>query len=147
MRLIAPDWDQHAGTAEQVRELLSQSGFLMAHRVLRSFLDTQLVVAERLARRDASKPVESGALLDECEAVGRQMLLQGRLHGPESLSRELFGSALKLAENHGLLQLGGQELTSRREQSASYVRDLVARVRTAEFLDASLRAEVTGVAR
>ena len=59
----------------------------------------------------------------------------------------LFGSALKLAENHGLLQLGGQELTSRREQSASYVRDLVARVRTAEFLDASLRAEVTGVAR
>jgi glycerol-3-phosphate O-acyltransferase len=75
------------------------------------------------------------------------MLLQGRLHGPESLSRELFGSALKLAENHGLLQPGGQELTSRREQSASYVRDLVARVRTAELLDASLRAEVTGVAR
>jgi glycerol-3-phosphate O-acyltransferase len=147
MRLIAPDWDQHAGTAEQVRELLSQSGFLMAHRVLRSFLDAQLVVAERLARRDAGNPVESGALLDECEAVGRQMLLQGRLHGPESLSRELFGSALKLAENHGLLQPGGQELTSRREQSASYVRDLVARVRTAELLDASLRAEVTGVAR
>jgi glycerol-3-phosphate O-acyltransferase len=147
MRLIASDWDQHAGTAEQVRELLSQSGFLMAHRVLRSFLDAQLVVAERLARRDASNPVESGALLDECEAVGRQMLLQGRLHGPESLSRELFGSALKLAENHGLLQPGGQELTSRRAQSASYVRDLVARVRTAELLDASLRAEVTGVAR
>ncbi len=147
MRLIAPDWDTRAGTAEQVRELLSQSGFLMAHRVLRSFLDAQLVVAERLARRDASNPVESDALLDECEAVGRQMLLQGRLHGPESLSRELFASALKLAENHGLLQPGGQELTSRREQSASYVRDLVARVRTAEFLDASLRAEVTGVAR
>jgi hypothetical protein len=54
---------------------------------------------------------------------------------------------LKLAANHGLLQPGGQELASRREQSASYVRDLVARVRTAEFLDASLRAEVTGVPR
>ena len=27
------------------------------------------------------------------------MLLQGRLHGPESLSRELFSSALKLAAN------------------------------------------------
>jgi glycerol-3-phosphate O-acyltransferase len=147
MRLIAPDWDTRAGTAGQVRELLSQSGFMMAHRVLRSFLDAQLVVAERLAGHDASNPVESDALLDECEAVGRQMLLQGRLHGPESLSRELFGSALKLAGNHGLLQPGGQELASRREQSASYVRDLVARVRTAEFLDASLRAEVTGVAR
>jgi glycerol-3-phosphate O-acyltransferase len=147
MRLIAPDWDTRAGTAEQVRELLSQSGFLMAHRVLRSFLDAQLVVAERLAARDAGNPVESQALLAECEAVGRQMLLQRRLHGPESLSRELFGSALKLAENQGLLQPGGQELAARREQSASYLRDLVARVRTAEFLDASLRAEVTGVAR
>ncbi len=146
MRLISPDWDQHIGTAQEVRELLTRSGFMMAHRVLRSFLDAQLVVAERLAARDASMPVESDSLLDECEAVGKQMLLQGRLHGPESLSRELFGSALKLAENHHLLEPGGEEL-ARREQSASYVRDLVARVRTAESLDAKLRAEVTGVAR
>jgi glycerol-3-phosphate O-acyltransferase len=75
------------------------------------------------------------------------MLLQGRLHGPESLSRELFSSALRLAANHGLLQPGGHDLAARREQSASYVRDLVARVRIAESLDASLRAEVTGVTR
>ena len=147
MCLIAPDWDQHAGSAQQVRELLTQSRFLMAHRVLRSFLDAQLVVAERLASRDASNSVEPDGLLDECEAVGRQMLLQGRLHGPESLSRELFSTALKLAENHDLLQPGSEDLTARREQSASYVRDLVARVRTAESLDSSLRAEVTGVAR
>jgi glycerol-3-phosphate O-acyltransferase len=146
MRLIAPDWDQHIKTAGQVRELLTQSGFLMAHRVLRSFLDAQLVVAERLAARDASAPVETDGLLDECEAVGQQMLLQGRLHGPESLSRELFISALKLAENHDIVQPGGADLAARRQVSASYVRDLVARVRTAESLDASLRAEVTGAA-
>jgi glycerol-3-phosphate O-acyltransferase len=147
MRLIAPDWDQHIGTGQQVRELLTRSGFLMAHRVLRSFLDAQLVVAERLAARDTSIPVESDNFLDECEAVGRQMLLQGRLHGPESLSRELLHTALKLAENRDLLQPAGQDLKARREQSAAYVRDLVAHVRTAESLDASLRAEVTGVAR
>ena len=147
MHLIAPDWDARAGTAEQVRGLLSQSGFLMAHRVLRSFLDAQLVVAERLAGRGAATVAESDGLLDECEAVGKQMLLQGRLHGPESLSRELFSSALRLAANHGLLLPGGRDLAARREQSASYVRDLVARVRIAESLDASLRAEVTGVTR
>jgi glycerol-3-phosphate O-acyltransferase len=147
MRLIAPDWDQHIGTAGQVRELLIQSGFLMAHRVLRSFLDAQLVVAERLAARDALDPVEPEPLLDECEAVGQQMLLQGRLHGPESLSRELLRAALKLAENHHLLQPGSEDLTARREQSAAYVRDLLARVRTAESLDTARRAEVTGVAR
>jgi glycerol-3-phosphate O-acyltransferase len=147
MCLIAPDWDAHAGSVEQVRELLTKSGFLMAHRVLRSFVDAQLVVAERLVARDGRNPVEPDGLLDECEAVGRQMLLQGRLHGPESLSRELFSTAVKLAENHDLLRPGSEDLTARREQSASYVRDLVARIRTAESLDASLRAEVTGVAR
>ena len=76
-----------------------------------------------------------------------ETLLQGRPHGPESLSRELFGSGLKLAGNHGLLQPGGQDLASRRAQSASYVRDLVARIRTAEFLDGSLRAKAIGVGR
>ncbi len=70
LRLIAPDWDQHIGTAGQVRELLSRSGFLMAHRVLRSFLDAQLVVAERLAARDARDQVEPEAFLDECRGVG-----------------------------------------------------------------------------
>ncbi len=150
LRLIAPDWEQHIGTAGQVRELLSRSGFLMAHRVLRSFLDAQLVVAERLAARDARDQVEPEAFLDECEAVGRQMLLQGRLHGSESLSRELLRAALKLAANRDLLPpaaegAGARELTARREQSASYVRDLLARVRIAESLDAAHRAEVTGV--
>ena len=122
----------------------------MAHRVLRSFLDAQLVVAERLAARDAHDQVEPEAFLDECEAVGRQMLLQGRLHGSESLSRELLRAALKLAVNRDLLPpaaegAGARELTARREQSASYVRDVLARVRIAESLDAAHRAEVTGV--
>ena len=40
------------------------------------------------------------------------MLLQGRLHGPESLSRELFASALKLAANLDLVGPGGEELAA-----------------------------------
>ena len=40
------------------------------------------------------------------------MLLQGRLHGPESLSRELFSSALKLAANQDLIGPGGEELAA-----------------------------------
>ena len=38
------------------------------------------------------------------------MLLQGRLHGPESLSRELFAGALQLAENLDLTGPGGEDL-------------------------------------
>ena len=37
--------------------------------------------------RDPRTPVAEPEFLAECGGVGRQMLLQGRLHGPESLSR------------------------------------------------------------
>ena len=78
-------WDTPDGPA-----VLAGAAFLIAHRVLRSFVDAQLVVALRLAARNPRTPVVEKEFLDECAAVGQQMLLQGRLHGPESLSRELF---------------------------------------------------------
>ena len=179
MDLLDPDWEETAPSLEAVRNVLAGSHVLMAHRVLRSFLDAQLVVAERLALRgdvplDRKDPAARDAFVAECEKVGRQMLLQGRLHGPESLSRELFVSALDLMANLGLLvDVAGadtdaptdtatptdaatstdtdhgdaphESLASRREASAAYARDLVRRVRAIEFLDASIRAEVTGV--
>ena len=65
----------------------------------------------RAARRAPPGPAGRGTgFLDECGGVGQQMLLQGRLHGPESLSRELFASALKLAANQDLIGPGGEEL-------------------------------------
>lgn len=159
MDLLDPGWEELPPTSESVRRALAGPRVLMAHRVLRSFLDAQLVVAERLALRGEEEIArkDSGtvdAFVDECEKVGRQMLLQGRLHGPESLSRELFVGALDLMANLGLLtddargddgDVPHHTLTSRREASAAYARDLVRRVRTIESLDASNRAEVTGV--
>ena len=119
----------------------------MAHRVLRSFLDAQLVVAERLSRaRPGGELAEEKEFLDECGGVGRQMLLQGRLHGPESLSRELFSGALKLAENLDLT--GSRRRRSwprRRQEFAARLRDLVARVITIDEIDAASRREVVGV--
>lgn len=183
MDLLDPEWEGRTPTGESVLGVLTETRVLVAHRVLRSFLDAQLVVAERLALR-GNDPLDRKAdpdtvdgFIDECEKVGRQMLLQGRLHGPESLSRELFISALDLMANLGLLvpdsadsgaaarraedvsagEAGGDaiagddndsppsDLASRREASAAYARDLVRRVRRIEAMDATIRAEVTGV--
>jgi glycerol-3-phosphate O-acyltransferase len=124
---------------------LAGADFLIAHRVLRSFLDAQLVVALRLAARDPRHPVVEKEFLDECGGVGQQMLLQGRLHGPESLSRELFTSALKLAANRDLVDPGRDELRGRREGFAAQLRDTVARVARIEEIDAAQRREVVGV--
>jgi glycerol-3-phosphate O-acyltransferase len=130
-------------------EALRGSGVLMAHRVLRSFLDAQLVVADRLAHLDPSAPVDKTALLDDCDRVGQQMLLQRRLHSPESVSRELFASALDLKDNFGLLAPRDTEtpadLERRRTHHLEFVTSLIERAQVIESLDAANRAEVTGV--
>jgi glycerol-3-phosphate O-acyltransferase len=143
LELLAP------GATEPLQALRG-SGVLMAHRVLRSFLDAQLVVADRLAHLDPAEPVDKAALLEDCDRVGQQMLLQRRLHSPESVSRELFASALDLKDNFGLLTLrDGEEpadLQRRRTHHLDFVSSLIERAQVIESLDAANRAEVTGVA-
>ncbi|MGE0300933.1 hypothetical protein, partial [Pseudonocardia sp.] len=81
--------------------------------------------------------------LDAASGLGQQLLLQGRLHGPESLSRELFASALRLADNQGMLD--GPDLAARRVRFAERVEDVVARVTTIDEIDAATRQEAAGV--
>jgi glycerol-3-phosphate O-acyltransferase len=73
------------------------------------------------------------------------MLLQGRLHGPESLSRELFASALKLAANQDLLGPGGDDLAQRRRAFAERLHEEVARLILIDEIDAAGRREAIGV--
>jgi glycerol-3-phosphate O-acyltransferase len=138
---LDPSWE----TVADGRAVLERSDLLVANRVLRSFLDTQLVVAERLAARPSHHPVAEKEFLDECRGVGQQMLLQGQLHGPESLSRELFSSALKLAANLDLLGPGGDDLAQRRRAFAGRLHEDVARLILIDEIDAAGRREAIGV--
>ncbi|WP_067722966.1 glycerol-3-phosphate 1-O-acyltransferase [Nocardia yamanashiensis] len=146
MLRVDPEWHRRtaAGTVgTEILAKLAESGFIMAHRVLRSFIDAQLVVAERLAASDPAAPVDKKALVAEALSVGKQMLLQQRLHSPESVSSELFGSALKLADNHGLLEHGDDpaELAERRARFAAELRAIGARISRAATLDPSNRLD------
>ncbi|MHC1563305.1 glycerol-3-phosphate 1-O-acyltransferase [Actinomycetospora sp. C-140] len=151
LTLIDPDWRSDDGDVARTRKMLRQSRFLCAHRVLRSFVDAQWVVAERLAEHDPDTPVDEDALLERCGAVGQQLLLQGKLHGPESLSRELFASAVRLASNRGLLapntapRAGEADLATRRRAFAAEVRGVVERVVAIDETDATNRQESAGV--
>ncbi len=143
MLLADPSW--HDRTADgtvgaDILAVFTESGFIMAHRVLRSFFDAQLVVAERLAAR-VPGPLDRKQFIDECLAVGHQMLLQKRLHSPESVSSELFTTALKLADNHGLLDPDGADLLARRRAFADELRVIGARISRAAALDPSSRTE------
>jgi glycerol-3-phosphate O-acyltransferase len=142
LEVVDHEWQDHTRTPDDAAAMLARSGSLFVHRVLRSFFDAQLVVAERLAARNPATNVDGDELLDECVGVGRQMLLQGRLHGPESVSRELFASALKLAENRGLLGPGGGELKAARDAFAVELADVISRIDRIAELDALVLEKV-----
>jgi glycerol-3-phosphate O-acyltransferase len=141
VELLVPEWEWGTPLPTEGRALnaLVETGLFMSHRTLRSFFDAQLVVAERLARRDPTLEVERDAFLDECVAVGRQMLLQGRLHGSESVSSELFATALELARNRGLLDRDDDSVAQKRREFASQLLAVGERVALAESLDVSNR--------
>ncbi len=139
MLLVDRDWGQRDNAGELVCAL-ADSGFIMSHRVVRSFFDAQLVVAERLAAADPAEPLDRKQFIAECLAVGRQMLLQQRLHSTESVSSELFSSALKLAENYGLLDPATPDVGARRRELAEELATIGARISRAATLDPSNRA-------
>ncbi len=119
--------------------ILKHAPFLMAHRVLPAFLEAYFIVADRLAAHPADVPVDERKFLARCSAVGRQYVLQKRLRNPECVSRELFGNALALAANRGLLQPGADHLMAKRHRFAEETAAAVSAVAAIGELDYQLR--------
>jgi len=100
---------------------------LLAHGVLRPFIDAQFVVASCLVARGDEPLTDNDRFIHGCLAQGRQLLLQGRVHGADSVSRELFASALQLAENRGLIEGDAAGRQAWLDELVTY-RDLLARI-------------------
>lgn len=111
---------------DRAAELLSQAKPLLAHLVLRPFLDAYRVLADRLAEHgDAA--VDADELLEEALAIGHQWQLQHRVASAESVSLELFRTALALAKHRGLLE-EGPGIGRRRDAFAAELNDSVRQV-------------------
>ena len=89
-------------TPEAARAILDTTDLHVAHLVLRPFVDAYLVVADRLAAAGDSAVVEAD-ILDEALQVGQQWELERRIASAESVSLELYKTALRLAAHRGLL--------------------------------------------
>ncbi len=122
LELIDPEWRSREATADGALQVLGNAKFYVAHAVLRSFLDAQLVVAEQLFSLGDDAPRDSESFLDDCLGLGRQMLLQHRIDRADSVSRELYAGAVRLAENRNLLGPGGPELIAARRTYRAEVR-------------------------
>ncbi len=92
-------------TAAEAHEMLGRSPLVLAHLVLRPFVDAYLLVADRLAAAGSTvlDAAAQAALLTDALHVGGQWVLEHRIASAESVSLELFKTAMKLAGHRDLL--------------------------------------------
>ena len=121
LALFDPGWEGRAADPEAVRTRLMSSRLHLAHRLLGCYIEAQQVVADRLAARDATTPVDESAFVEECLGVARQYRMQRRIGSTEAISKELLGTALKLARHRGLTEAGSDGLARRRRDFADEV--------------------------
>jgi glycerol-3-phosphate O-acyltransferase len=113
-----------------------------AHRVLLPFLDAYRVVGDLLERDAKADGFDEPAFLRRCLALGTQYQLQRRIRSAESVSQVLFGTALRLARNRGLLDPATADLTAQRRAFAEELRGAVRRAEAIDALAASRRAGI-----
>ena len=128
-------------TPERAAELLRHARPHLAHVVLRPFLDAYLVLADRLAEHGDAE-VDDEALLADALAVGQQWQLQRKVGSAESVSLELYRTALTLARHRGLLD-SGPELATRRESFLVEIQDSLRRLAVISTLATPDRADVS----
>jgi glycerol-3-phosphate O-acyltransferase len=131
VRLIGRvDDTSKAASAAAVRGLLERADLLLAHLVLRPFLDAYHIVADRLAAYE-DESFDEEAFLAECLRVGKQWELQRRIANAESRSMELFKTALRLARHRELVDGSDDpDIARRRRAFADEIATAIRRVNT-----------------
>lgn len=148
LAVLDPDWQRKAADPTAIAAGLAELPLLLGHRVLGSFFEAYMVVADRLAVRPPG-PAGEKEFLDECLGVARQYRLQQRIHSAESISKELFRNALSLAAGRGLLEGGPGDpgrranIARRRDAFAAELRQVVERIDSLRRLAAAALERTT----
>jgi glycerol-3-phosphate O-acyltransferase len=130
MALHDPGWeaDLATGTLDLQRSFRPSA----APWVLRPIFEAYLVVADALVERDFRRAADPKDLIKAALALGDQYRAQRRIVGAEAVSTVLFESAIRLADNRGLLAAVGVERLTEREGFATEIRGILATISVIE---------------
>jgi len=131
------DWREvlAGGQAGAVR-LLHQFRPFSAHLVIRPFVEAYSVVADALVRFAPGEFVDQERFLRDCLGLGWQYHLQRRLRSAESVSKVLFATALRLADNRRLVRESDAGVAERRRAFAAELQAVIRRIDAVEYLAA-----------
>jgi len=142
--------DELARYAGNWEELLQQGapGFLqlqnnmlllVSHATLLTFAEAYSVVAELLARMDASESLSEEQCVTKALKLGHQAYLQRRISSPASIGKLLFKNGFKMAEHRKLTTGGGKEVAGGRKALAMEIRDVLRRLELIRALNVATR--------
>jgi glycerol-3-phosphate O-acyltransferase len=107
------DWEAHvAAGGEEIEQLLRAKKPLMAHAMLRTFLEAYEILADVL--RDAPAQIGEKELTKLAMGVGAQYVAQGRVRSSEPVSTLLFTTARQVVADQHLLE-PAPDLAQRRD--------------------------------
>jgi glycerol-3-phosphate O-acyltransferase len=109
------------GNEADIQNSLREVRPLVAHAVLRSFVDAYRVAAKVLTTKGADMLDDEAGFLAQCLKTGKKQLLQGRVFSAESVSKTLYATGLKLAKYRGLLEAGQSEERQNLHQELSRI--------------------------
>ena len=124
IRLIYPEWEGESFTAGDVLQRMGSLQLILAHRVIGPILEAYRVLAEELALL-GDQPADESALVERSLKVAHQRWLQKMLPTAESISRDYFRNAAKVAAKLGLFDAETEDLAQQREAFAAELRETV----------------------
>jgi len=110
----APNWRESVTQgAKATRKLLTGIAPILGHGTLRPFIEAYLVLARALRMQAVGEISDQKQLIDHALTLGKQRVLQKRIHCEESVSGSYFENAIKIAENQDLLKAGDDAVAGR----------------------------------
>jgi len=93
----------------------------LSHLILRPFLDAYAIVADQLVALGAADVLDEERFIKRCLVTGKQWALQRRIASEESVSTEMFRTALRLARHRKLVDGAEPSIQSRRHAFAQEI--------------------------
>lgn len=117
------DWESRLADGADVEAMLYDMRPLMAHAMLRPFIEAYEIVADVLL--EAPAQIDEKELTQRALGVGSQRLAQRQVRSNESVSALLFATARQVAADQGLLDPAA-DLTERRQAFLTELRGILA---------------------
>jgi len=138
-----PQWRTHLAAGEVDTLLLDFQPF-QADVVMRPFFEAYQVIGDLIEADAYTSQIDIDGLRHRAMDLGKQYVLQGRIHNEESVSQVLFDAAISLAENRRLF-IQGSDIVERRIEFASELRQIIARLRAIDALTTAIDAGIPGI--